>query len=86
MAAAKRLVFGKVDIDMIAGPSEILVLADAAADPAEVASDLIAQAEHDVRAVSVLVTPSARLCAAVEAEVARQLGDLPRRGIAAAVD
>ncbi|HET8734298.1 MAG TPA: histidinol dehydrogenase, partial [Anaeromyxobacteraceae bacterium] len=83
VAAAKRLVFGRVDIDMIAGPSEILVLADAGADPAEVASDLIAQAEHDVRAVSVLVTPSARLAAAAEAEVARQLGDLPRREIAA---
>ncbi len=83
VAAAKRLVFGQVDIDMIAGPSEILVLADATADAAEVASDLLAQAEHDVRAVSVLVTPSARLAAAVEAEVARQLGDLPRREIAA---
>ena len=59
VAAAKRLVFGVVDIDMIAGPSEILVLADGAADPAEVASDLVAQAEHDVRAVPVLVTPSA---------------------------
>jgi histidinol dehydrogenase len=82
VAAAKRLVFGRVDIDMIAGPSEILVLADAAADPAEVASDLIAQAEHDVRAVSVLVTPSARLAAAVEAEVSRQLASLPRREIA----
>ena len=60
VAAAKRLVFGQVDIDMIAGPSEILVLADAQADAAEVASDLLAQAEHDVRAVAVLVTPSAR--------------------------
>ena len=69
VAAAKRLVFGQVDIDMIAGPSEILVLADAAADPAEVASDLIAQAEHDTRAVSVLVTPSARLADATLAEV-----------------
>ena len=82
VAAAKRLVFGQVDIDMIAGPSEILVLADASADPAEVASDLLAQAEHDVRAVAVLVTPSARLAAAVEAEVARQLATLPRREIA----
>jgi histidinol dehydrogenase len=82
VAAAKRLVFGQVDIDMIAGPSEILVLADAEADAAEVASDLLAQAEHDVRAVAVLVTPSARLAAAVEAEVARQLGSLPRRDIA----
>ena len=82
VAAAKRLVFGQVDIDMIAGPSEILVLADAAADPAEVASDLIAQAEHDTRAVSVLVTPSARLADATLAEVARQLADLPRSEIA----
>jgi histidinol dehydrogenase len=84
VAAAKRLVFGRVDIDMIAGPSEILVLADAKADPAEVASDLIAQAEHDVRAVSVLVTPSAKLAEATRAEVERQLADLPRRDIAAA--
>jgi histidinol dehydrogenase len=84
VAAAKRLVFGKVDIDMHAGPSEILVVADAAADPAEVASDLIAQAEHDPRAVSVLVTPSAALAEAAVAEVGRQLADLPRRVIAAA--
>jgi histidinol dehydrogenase len=82
VAAAKRLVFGKVDIDMIAGPSEILVLADDSADPAEVASDLIAQAEHDVRAVAVLVTTSARLAAGAEAEVSRQLADLPRKEIA----
>ncbi|HET9554169.1 MAG TPA: histidinol dehydrogenase [Anaeromyxobacteraceae bacterium] len=83
VAAAKRLVFGQVDIDMIAGPSEILVLADARADAAEVASDLLAQAEHDVRAVPVLVTPSAALAAAALAEVARQLETLPRRDIAA---
>ncbi|MGC3997833.1 MAG: histidinol dehydrogenase [Anaeromyxobacter sp.] len=83
VAAAKRLVFGQVDIDMIAGPSEILVVADGAADPAEVASDLLAQAEHDVRAVAVLVTPSARLADAVAAEVERQLALLPRREIAA---
>lgn len=82
VAAAKRLVFGKVDIDMIAGPSEILVLADAAADPAEVAADLLAQAEHDVRAVSVLVTPSAAVADAALAEVERQLAELPRREIA----
>lgn len=82
VAAAKRLVFGKVDIDMIAGPSEILVLADAAADPAEVAADLLAQAEHDVRAVSVLVTSSAALADAALAEVERQLAELPRREIA----
>jgi histidinol dehydrogenase len=84
VAAAKRLVFGQVDIDMIAGPSEILVLADARADAAEVASDLVAQAEHDPRAVPVLVTPSADLAAAVGAEVERQLADLPRREIAGA--
>ena len=82
VAAAKRLVFGQVDIDMIAGPSEILVLADASASPAEVASDLLAQAEHDVRAVAVLVTPSKALAEAVRAEVARQLALLPRREIA----
>jgi histidinol dehydrogenase len=84
VAAAKRLVFGQVDIDMIAGPSEILVLADAKADPAEVAADLLAQAEHDPRAVSVLVTPSTLVADAVLEEVERQLGDLPRRDIAAA--
>jgi histidinol dehydrogenase len=84
VAAAKRLVFGRVDIDMIAGPSEILVLADASADPAEVASDLLAQAEHDPRAVAVLVTSAERLAAAVEAEVERQLALLPRREIAEA--
>jgi histidinol dehydrogenase len=82
VAAAKRLVFGQVDIDMIAGPSEILVLADGTADPAEVAADLLAQAEHDVRAQAVLVTTSRALAVAVEAEVARQLADLPRREIA----
>ncbi len=84
VAAAKRLVFGQVDIDMIAGPSEILVLADGAADPAEVAADLLAQAEHDPRAVSVLVTPSAALADASLAEVERQLAGLPRREIAGA--
>jgi histidinol dehydrogenase len=83
VAAAKRLVFGRVDIDMIAGPSEILVVADGDAEPVEVASDLIAQAEHDVRAVAVLVTPSAALAGAVAAEVERQLQALPRREIAA---
>ncbi|HEY6100796.1 MAG TPA: histidinol dehydrogenase [Anaeromyxobacter sp.] len=84
VAAAKRLVFGQVDIDMIAGPSEILVVADGRADPAEVASDLIAQAEHDPRAVAVLVTTSAGLAGAALAEVERQLADLPRREIAEA--
>jgi histidinol dehydrogenase len=73
-----------VDIDMVAGPSEILVLADGSADPAEVASDLLAQAEHDPRAVPVLVTSSAPLAAAAEAEAGRQLEALPRREIAGA--
>jgi len=84
VAAAKRIVFGQVDIDMIAGPSEILVVADRAADAAEIAADLLAQAEHDARAVAVLVTPSARVADAAAAEVERQLALLPRREIAAA--
>jgi histidinol dehydrogenase len=84
VAAAKRLVFGRVDIDMIAGPSEILVVADGAADAAEVASDLLAQAEHDERAVSVLVTTSGKVAEATVAEVDRQLAALPRKDIAGA--
>ncbi len=83
VAAAKRLVFGLVDIDMIAGPTEVAVVAGSGADPAECAADLLAQAEHDVRAVPVLFTPSARLAARVAAEVERQLESLPRRAIAA---
>jgi histidinol dehydrogenase len=82
VAAAKRLVFGQVDIDMIAGPTEVAVVASPDADPAECAADLLAQAEHDVRAVPLLLTPSAQLAAAVEAEVERQLAELPRREIA----
>jgi len=82
VAAAKRLVFGRVDIDMIAGPSEVLVVADAAASPAEAAADLIAQAEHDVRAVAVLVTTTEEASRRILEEVERQLSDLPRRDIA----
>lgn len=82
VAAAKRLVFGQVDIDMIAGPTEVVVVAGPKADPREAASDLLAQAEHDVRAVPVLLTPSPALAEEVDAEVARQLEDLPRREIA----
>jgi histidinol dehydrogenase len=82
VSAAKRLVYGEVDIDMIAGPTEIAVVADEGADPAEAASDLLAQAEHDVRAVSVLITPSEALARRVDEEVQRQLEDLPRRDIA----
>lgn len=83
VALAKREVFGDVDIDMIAGPSEIAVLADDTAKPHEVAADLLSQAEHDPRACSVLVTPSRQLAEAVAAEVEIQLADLPRREIAA---
>ncbi len=82
VAAAKRIVFGTVDIDMIAGPTEIAIVAGPKADPAEAASDLLAQAEHDVRAVAILLTPSAKLASAVQAEVEVQLGDLPRGSIA----
>ena len=82
VATAKRKVFGQVDIDMIAGPSEILVIADGGANPAWVAADLLSQAEHDVLASPVLVTDSAELAAAVQAEVECQLELLPRRDIA----
>lgn len=83
VAMAKRLVFGTVGIDMIAGPSEVGVLADDTANPVWVAADLLAQAEHDVRAAVFLVTPSRALAEKVEAEVRRQLDELPRRDIAA---
>ena len=82
VAAAKRLVFGRVDIDMIAGPSEVLVVADGEARPAEAAADLIAQAEHDPRAVSVLVASSEAVVRRTVEEVERQLQDLPRGAIA----
>ena len=83
VAAAKRRVFGVVGIDMIAGPSEVLVIADAGNDPAWIAADLLAQAEHDTSAQSILVTDDERFADAVEREVTRQLDDLPRRAIAA---
>ena len=82
VALAKREVFGDVDIDMIAGPSEIAVLADDTANADEIAADLLSQAEHDTRASSVLVTPSASLAEAVQAEVKAQLETLPRKEIA----
>ena len=84
VAEAKRQVFGRVDIDMIAGPSEILVVADGTNDPAVVAADLLSQAEHDVLASAVLVTDSEALARAVSAEVDRQLALLPREDIARA--
>jgi histidinol dehydrogenase len=82
VALAKREVFGDVDIDMIAGPSEIVVLADQTAKANEVAADLLSQAEHDVLASSVLVTDSMALAESVSAEVTRQLETLPRKEIA----
>ena len=82
VAEAKRQVFGKVAIDMIAGPSEILVLADGKSNPAHVAADLLSQAEHDKMASAVLVTDSAELATKVQAEIERQLALLPREPIA----
>ncbi|RDJ24917.1 histidinol dehydrogenase [Bosea caraganae] len=82
VAAAKRRVFGQVGIDMIAGPSEVLVLADRSANPDWIAADLLAQAEHDESAQSILVTNDAALAAAVEKAVAAQLATLPRAAIA----
>jgi histidinol dehydrogenase len=82
VATAKRYVFGQVDIDMIAGPSEILVIADDSADPEFVAADLLSQAEHDELASAILVTPSSALAAKVAAEVDRQLATLIRKDIA----
>lgn len=82
VATAKKLVYGQVDIDMIAGPSEILVIADESADAERAAADMLSQAEHDVLASAVMVTTSARLAELVAAEIERQLTDLPRREIA----
>jgi histidinol dehydrogenase len=79
---AKKIVAGTVGIDIIAGPSEVLVLADDSADPEFIAADLLAQAEHDARASAVLVTTSAVLAAGVRAEVERQLSELDRAEIA----
>ncbi|MED0680738.1 histidinol dehydrogenase [Aneurinibacillus thermoaerophilus] len=84
VALAKREVFGLVDIDMVAGPSEIVVLADETANPAYVAADLLSQAEHDTMASAVLVTACPQLAEAVRQEVERQLAELPRREIAEA--
>ena len=84
VAAAKRLVAGAVAIDMLAGPSELVVFADSSADPATVAADLVAQAEHDPHAVPMLVTTDASLVERVERELARCLGDLPTARVARA--
>ena len=82
VALAKRRVFGRVGIDMVAGPSEIMVVADESANPVFVAADLLSQAEHDELAVVVLVTPSQKLSDAVAVELEKQLASLSRREIA----
>ncbi len=79
---AKKLVFGQVDIDMIAGPSEVLIISDASTPASWVAADLLAQAEHDEMAVPLLVTTSARFASEVDKEVKRQLSLLQRKSIA----
>ncbi|MGG4451721.1 histidinol dehydrogenase [Brevibacillus porteri] len=82
VALAKREVFGLVSIDMVAGPSEIAVIADETANPRYVAADLLSQAEHDPMSAAILVTTSQSLAEQVSQEVERQLGDLPRKSIA----
>ena len=81
---AKRQVFGRVSIDMVAGPSEILIVADADTDPAQAAADMLSQAEHDALSSAVLVTDSEPLARAVAAEIEEQLRTLPREAIARA--
>jgi histidinol dehydrogenase len=84
VAAAKRIVFGKVGIDMIAGPSEVLILADRTGNADWIAADLLAQAEHDESAQAILITDDAELASAVESAVAAQVARLPREKIAGA--
>ncbi|MFD0696527.1 histidinol dehydrogenase [Paenibacillus sp. GCM10027628] len=83
VALAKRFVYGVVDIDMIAGPTDIVVLADEHADPEYIAADLLAQAEHDEMSPAILVTPSQELAESVKLELWRQLDVLPKKAIAA---
>ena len=84
VATAKRRVYGTVDIDMIAGPSEILVIADEKSNPSHVAADLLSQAEHDKMASAILITDSKELAEKVQSEVEKQLAKLPRNEIARA--
>jgi len=84
VALAKKLVFGDVGIDMVAGPSEVVILCDGTASAKEVAADLLAQAEHDQRASAIAITTSAALGKTIAQEVERQLASLPRRRIAKA--
>lgn len=84
VATAKKMVYGEVDIDMIAGPSDVLIIADASANPRWLAADLLAQAEHDILAQAILVTTEAALIEEVQVELDLQLKELPRKDIAAA--
>jgi histidinol dehydrogenase len=84
VAAAKRIVFGRVGIDMIAGPSEVLIVADHTSNPDWIAADLLAQAEHDASAQAILITDDQALAAAVERAIEGQLTQLPRAAVAAA--
>ncbi len=84
VATAKKMVYGEVDIDMIAGPSDVLIIADASANPRWLAEDLLAQAEHDILAQAILVTTEAALIEQVQVELDLQLKQLPRKDIAAA--
>lgn len=81
VATAKRLCYGAVDIDMIAGPSEVLVIADDSADPVFIAADLMAQAEHDPRAAAILIATNEAVIKAVESEIERQIKLLPRADV-----
>ncbi|MDT2736865.1 histidinol dehydrogenase [Enterococcus pseudoavium] len=84
VATAKKMVYGEVDIDMIAGPSDVLIVADKSANPRWLAADLLAQAEHDTLAQAILVTTEEALIEQVQAELAQQLAELPRKKIAEA--
>ena len=84
VATAKKMVYGEVDIDMIAGPSDVLIIADASANPRWLAADLLAQAEHDPLAQAILITTEAALIEQVQVELDLQLKELPRKDIAAA--
>src|SRR5262249_57373302 len=81
VATAKRLVYGQVDIDSIAGPSEVLIVADGSAAPAVVAADMLAQAEHDPQAAAICITPDRRLAARVATALREQLPTPPRRAL-----
>lgn len=82
VATAKKMVFGVVDIDMIAGPSEVIIIADNSANPSFIAADLLGQAEHDEFASSILITDSKRIAVAVDKEIEKQLDELIRKEIA----